>query len=288
MNQPSTPQKTHSFSLLSTLVGLTALSTLNPLTAEAASLACGPGNNWVQSCQSGVYHFSNSVTIGVNFGFSPNNLPDFVAKLKGQTSIVISDPVDAIVDDPLLGNVGTVDGNNDVIKAEFFNSVSSGPTPFVPFITAAAGDGVPDLMPTPNEPGAPPFTSLYSAGAIVQDANDPTLADSFFSLFLEIQGTPEGTIRTRDPLLLSATAPLTGFPPGTGQTLVDYVNTAITPLFSAGDDGEFWTGDEVEVARLVPDFDGNAVTLSLDVPEPSTILFSLLAALGMIVKKKIA
>ena len=49
-------------------------------------------------------NFSNSVTISVNFGFSPNNQPDFTANLTGESTLLFSDPIDALVDDPLLGN----------------------------------------------------------------------------------------------------------------------------------------------------------------------------------------
>ncbi len=270
-----------------TVIGLTALSLLNPLqSVHAASLTCGPGENWVETCQSGSYDFLSSVIINVNFGISPNNQPDFTALLSGTTNIFIGDPVDAVIGDPLLGDIGTLDGNLDVIPTEVVNTTSSGSTPFVPLITATAGDNVPDLASTPFDAELP-FESLYSAGAIVETPGNSAQANSFFNLFLEIQGTPEGTIRARDPLLLSGLSPLTGFPFGTDQNSIDYVNNEITALFTAGADGLFWTGDEVEVARLVPGSSGEAVTLTLSptpVPEPSTVLSSMLIGLATLLK----
>ncbi|NEQ86030.1 MAG: hypothetical protein F6K26_39885, partial [Moorea sp. SIO2I5] len=116
-----------------TLIGLTALSLLNPLQpVHGASLTCGPGENWVETCKSGSYDFLTSVIISVNFGISPNNQPDFTALLSGTTNIFIGDPIDAVIDDPLLGDIGTLDGNLDVIPTEVVNTTSSGSTPFVP------------------------------------------------------------------------------------------------------------------------------------------------------------
>ena len=289
MNQKLQPRTSLKVQLMSGILGLTTLcafNTGNPV--QAASLSCGPGNNWVQTCSSGSRNFLNSVTISVNFGFSPNNQPDFTANLAGTTNILLGDPVDAIVDDPLLGNVGTVDGNLDVIKTEFVSSTSSGTTPFVPLIVAVAGDNVPDLEPTPPDADLP-FESLHSAGAIAETSDNAALADSFLNLFLEIQGTPEGTIRPRAPLTLTASSPLIGFPPGADLNLVDYVSTEITQLFDAGEDGLFWTGDEIEVARLVPDASGRAVVLNLDpiaVTEPSTLIASVLMILGIVCQHK--
>jgi hypothetical protein len=45
----------------------------------------------------------------------------------------------------------------------------------------------------------------------------------------------------------------------------------------------FWTGDEVEVARIVPDANNRAVTLSLTpIPEPSNTLSCLSLGLGLL------
>ncbi len=283
MKKKLNPKSIKPFQLLYGVVGLTALSIFNPVEpVKAVSLSCGPGNDWVSNCSSGIFDFSNSVTINVNFGFSPNNLPDFTAHLSGLTSIVISNPIDAIVDDPLLGNIGSLDGQQDVIQTENFSSLSSGSTPFVPLITARVGDGVPDLTTTPHD-STLPYKSLYSAGAIVQQGSNSALADSFFKLFIEIQGTPEGTVRTRSPVMLTSVPSLIGWPPGAEQNSVNFISSDITPLFTAGPDGLFWTGDEVEVARLVPGTDGSSVALNLTpVPEPSTVISSVLVGLGMI------
>lgn len=215
------------------------------------------------------FDFLNSVSISVNFGFNPNDRPDFTANLSGETTLLFSEPVDALVDDPLLGDIGLVDNNLDVTKIELVSSTSTGSTPFVPSITSISGDNVPDLAPTPNDSELP-FESLYSAGAIVANSEDGT-ASSFFKLFLEIQGTPEGTIRSREPITLQASSPLTSLSSGEDLQAIDYVSTQTIELYDAGEDGIFWTGDENEVARLVPDANGYSAVFNLTPTSPDIL-----------------
>jgi Ca2+-binding RTX toxin-like protein len=207
------------------------------------------------------FDFSNSVTIGVNFGVNPDNQPDFTANLTGESTLVASDQVDALVDDPLLGNVGTVDDNADVTKVEFVSSSSTGSTPFVPSITSNSGDNVPDLSPTPNDAEVP-FESLYSAGAIVSDGENGT-SDGFLKLFLEIEGTPEGTVRNKEPLTLETSSPLSSFSAGKGSQPISYTSQENIELYNTGEDGVFWTGDEKKVAAIVPNANGNSAMLEL-------------------------
>ncbi|MGB3402685.1 MAG: calcium-binding protein [Microcoleaceae cyanobacterium] len=206
-------------------------------------------------------NFLNSVTIGVNFGFNPNNQPDFTANLTGETTLLFSEPVDGLIDHPLLENVGTVDNNLDVIEIEVVSSTSTGPTPFVPSITSNSGDNIADFSPTPNDLDLP-FESLYSAGAIIANGEDDT-ANSFFKLFIEIQDTPEGIIRSQEALTLEATSPLASFSAEADFEPINYVTSDIIELYSAGEDGIFWTGDEIEVARIVPDTNGFSAVLNL-------------------------
>ena len=251
-----------------------ALSIVKPV--DAASLTCGPGNDWVNTCPSSFDQFLTNITINADIlGFgSPL---DFTTTLSGKSTVFRGEPVDAVIDDPLLGNVGVMDGRLDVIKTELFDLTVIGLTLFVSAVTAIAGDGVPDLKPTPSS-SILPYESLYSAGAIIERPDNPALADSFLNIFLEIQGTVEGSLRNKIPLNLRGTMPLSEFPP----SRVDYVSTDVTSLFIAGPDGIFWTGDESEFARLVPDNSGRAVVLtSTPVPEPSTGLSSVFVGLAI-------
>lgn len=273
------------------VVGLTALSFLNVLKpVNAASLNCGSGEHWVDTCPSGFNDFSTSLII--NIGLGSHNRPDFTSELSGITQIFRGNPTDAIISDPLLGNVGRTDGHLDVLKTEFVNLTLTGSTPFRPEITVISGDGIPNLTPPPNDPTLP-YKSLYSAGAIFERSDNPALADSFFKAFVEIGGTPaEGPLRNKEPITIRAVQPLTGWPFGSPSNRVDYAGTDITNLYEAGPDGEFWTGDERQFARLVPDDSGRSLIFSIipvSVPEPSTQFSSVLGGLAMMfgfVRKK--
>ncbi len=264
------------------ILGLATVSFLNNGSlVKAAPTNCGPGNNWLESCSSSSSNFSTSVLININFA-SPDNQIDFSSNLFGPTQILTGNPVDAITNEPLLGNVGTFDGNLDVIQTEFFSTIT-GSTPFEPVITAFFGDNIADLAPTPFESSVP-FLSLYSAGAIVQDSDNSALANSFFDLFFEVEGAIEGTQRNIQPLRVTSLNPLTEFPPNSEQDF-QYVSTEIIPLFIAGDDGIYGTDDDIEISRLVPDENGYSVVISLNstpVPESSTIFSSLLIGLGIL------
>jgi hypothetical protein len=256
------------FKLIPGVVGLTALAFLNILEpVDAASFTCGSGTHWMDTCPSGSYDFFNSVTINVNFGINPNNQPDFTTTLLGTSRVFLGNPIDAVIGDPLLGDVGRMDGHQDVIQTEISKLTVTGPTLLRDAVNVRAGDGIPDLQPTPFD-STLPYESLYSAGAILERQDNSALADSFFYIFFEVQNTFEGTLRNRYPITLRGTTPIFGFPP----SRIDYVSTDVTSLFTAGSDGSFWTGDETEVARFVPDDSGRAVILTFTpVPEPSGI-----------------
>jgi hypothetical protein len=277
------------------VVGLTALAFLSFLDpVDAGSFTCGPGNKWVDICPSNLEQFNTAITANVDI--IPNTLViggieftdlDFTTIVSGPTNIFRGEPLDAVIDNPLLGNVGMMDGNLDVIQTELSAFTLTGSTPFSPGITVIAGDGVPDLESTPSD-STFPYESLYSAGAIIERSDNPALADSFFNIFLEIQGTPAGSLRNRYPITFQGITPLTGSHP----SRVDYVLTDVTGLFTAGTDGIFWTGDESEFARLIPNDSGSDMVItSTPVPEPSTGFSFVLGGLGMMfgfVRKKLS
>ncbi len=273
----------NSAKLIPGIVGLTILSFFNTIKpVEAAIPTCSSGDNWVNTCTSGIYDFSTSVTNTINL-FSPNNQPDFSVLRLGKTSLVIGNPVDKIIADPLLGDVGSLDGSLDAIKLEIFNSTATGFLSFSSMSSSVSvGDGTPDLAPTPFETTSP-FKSLYTAGAIIQRKDNTALADSFLKVFIETEGA-EGLLRNKEPITVNTVSPLIGFPFLGEQSSIVYANNDIIPLFTAGPDGIFWSGDEIEFARIVPDASGSGLTFSLapvKVPEASTtlpcILFGLVA-----------
>lgn len=169
---------------------LTVLTVFNfPKAAQAAALACPPGVNWVSNCTSGSFQFESNILLNLDIKpeFLPPGLPTtvFPTHIKGPRSIAIGTPVDAIQNDPVLGNVGTVDGKLDVVRTETYVSVAKGQPVFLmgKTVTVVTGDGVPDLTPTPAG-STPPYVSLSASEYIKQRTDDPTLADQVFELFI--------------------------------------------------------------------------------------------------------
>lgn len=81
--------------------------------ANASSLNCGSGNNWISNCSSQIYDFANTVIVSANFGFSPNNLPDFTAILRGKTKILLGNRLFSILSDNFcLWNRGMLIGQD--------------------------------------------------------------------------------------------------------------------------------------------------------------------------------
>jgi hypothetical protein len=202
--------------------------------------------------------FTSSITISINAG-SPNNQPDFTSQLTGTTQLLFGKPKDAIVGDPLVGNVGQVDGKFDVSPTELVSTTAVGATPFAPQITVRVGDGVADLAPTPSGKTLP-YDSLYSGGAVSKKPGHSGTLDTFFNVFLEIQNTPEGSIRNKTPIALKGEISPASL--SNGHLTLNYSSSGVTALYTAGADGVFWTGDEVEFARLVPGANGNSLTVN--------------------------
>ncbi|TRU53156.1 MAG: hypothetical protein EWV91_02330 [Microcystis aeruginosa Ma_QC_Ca_00000000_S207] len=275
----------------SSFVGLTTLSFLSLATpVKAASVNC----NLAQGvCQSGIYNFRTTANINVNFN-NPNFGPtpiNFQAQLDGFSQLLIGTPVDAIVGDTLLGNVGSIDGNLDVIPTEFFANGLSTLNPLNPALSLSAfmGDNVPDLVPSPQE-STIPYKSLYSGGAIIKQSTNPVLADSFLKVFVEVSGTVLGVERNSIPITLQPVSPFTGIIPG--QPIQYYTDQEIN-LLTPGLDGIFWTGDEqFGGAKLVPEGSTThslLLTLTpISIPESSNAFASILVGVFMILglKKK--
>ncbi|MBO3462733.1 hypothetical protein G7B40_032485 [Aetokthonos hydrillicola Thurmond2011] len=226
---------------IAAIVGLTALTVLKVSPpANAESFTCGPGHYWVETCPAGLNEFNDSVSINIRVSGGPYEGLSFVTQLSGQAQILRGWPVSKLVKN---GNSWT--WQNGEIKTEIVNLTATGASPLSPSITVVAGDGVPDLVASPSS-----RKSLYSSGSITQKTDNLSLADSVFNVFLEIQGTPEGTLHNNTPITLHTVTPLTQFP----QNSIEYVSTDTITLYNA---------DGLEIAKLVPDSAGRSVVLTL-------------------------
>ena len=134
-------------------------------------------NSLVDTCSAGTDQFASSMIFGVDTNKDGN--PDFNAEfLGGITKINRSNPMDDSVNFPGLR---MVDGHLDVIDTNMISvnipgkegSVTAGWT-----IRIGTDQGV----------------ASPSLGAIAEQASNSFLADSFFNVIFEIDGTPFGTV----------------------------------------------------------------------------------------------
>lgn len=275
-------------------VGLSAIAFVGiPESAKAAKL-CGPGEHWVDTCSAGVDQFKLSKAV-LDLLLMPPGQPmqQIILKLTGPVTITRDNPVDALVGDPDLGNVGIVNQHLGVIKTSLEEKFTGGGI-------TLTGRGV---------------------GAIVEATelgiNRPDLADSFFKVFAEVEGS-FGRARNMNPITVSANKWLQGVPPNNPTVppvsppnpSLTYPNLPTPPLpnvstgrcdaldplgviiycgfenvdfFAVDEQGEFildGQGNKIKVATLLGEKHGV-------VPEPFTIIGSATAlGFGALFKRK--
>lgn len=161
-------------------------SVLDTAVTRGVDEICPPGPHFVAACPMGGDTFDSVALVELDIDL--DNQADEMVLLTGQTTILRGDAVDAILDDPLLGDVGELDGAFDVLPTELVSLALTGDG-----IILTAGDGVADLA---ND------NDLHSPGAIAELPNDPALASSRFEVFFEIE-TSAGTLHNSDPLPLT-------------------------------------------------------------------------------------
>ena len=273
-----TKKNSNQVKLIAEILGLTTAISLSSTLKPVQALSLTKGN----------YDFDTSVDI--NIFFPENNLfpfdINFQATLTGSSNILIGNPVDAIVDHPLFGNVGSSDSIFDVTPFEIVSLEVTAPNPLDPNLSLVVqtGDGVADFAPTPLETTFP-FNSLFAGGAFIDSSNDL----SFFQVFLEVEGTVLGKENgSIEPVIFNAVLPLNQIQEG--QPL-EFISTHETSLYGPGVDGIFWTGDEKVSSLIVPDGDQPALRLTftptntpepVNVPEPSNLLSFVVLGLTVI------
>jgi hypothetical protein len=119
----------------------------------------------------------------------------------------------AIDDSVQFPGTRPIDGHMDVIDTEIVSMCLTSP-PFV----LAAGVGGPSTFPL-----------LPTKGAVAETPGDPTLADSFFDVFFELQGIPGGPAYNQSPMVVQSQ--ITCLPPA--DNYVHLIGLCL-PLFSKG------------------------------------------------------
>lgn len=196
---------------------------------------CGPGSHWVDGCVSGLDTFASVATVGIDVNL--DDVKDVSVVLSGPTSVHRGNPVDALVGDPLRGDLGAVDGHLDVIGTEIVSLLLMGGG-----FTVRAGDLVGNLA--IDGP-------LHSPGAILERPGAPKLADSFFDVFFELQLPGGMVLHNMAALRLQTTidrVPPIGF---------TYTHSIAQPVSLYDQQG-------IERARLVD-------AIHTPVPEPSSL-----------------
>ena len=213
--------------------------------AQAAPI-CGPGAHWIDSCAAGLDTFSSLATVGIDLDF--DSTPDLSLVLSGPTIVQRSGPLDDSVNFPGLR---PVDGHLDVIDTEIVSLTLTGAG-----VTLRAGAGF-------------IASGLPSLGAFAEQPGDPTIADSFFDIFFEIDILALGmTLHNTTAFLLAAL--ILEVPP----LSINYVHPLPDPVLLFNVQGE-------PVAQLI-----NAV--HTPVPEPATLaMFAIgLAGLGFMMRRR--
>jgi len=150
---------------------------------------CGPGPHWIDSCAGGVDRIESSTVLAeIDLDFDPFCAPDATLILDGPVFINRSAALDDSVNFP---GEALVDGHRDVIDTEIVSMqlVGGGAT-----LRAGAGQGV------------GPFGGLLAAskGAIVEQATNNALGDSFFEVFFEIDLGGGTFVYNQQPALVEA------------------------------------------------------------------------------------
>lgn len=154
------------------------------MTTLSRAQGCGPGPHWIDVCSAGVDSMYNTMArVGVDMDF--DCIVD--TNLTGYGSVIVdrSDPLD---DSNNYPGLRPVDGHLDVIDAEIISmALANGG------ITVVAGEG--------HGQGGVLGPSL---GAIAEQPSDPSLGDSFFDVFFEINMGGVMYIYNHDPLRIEA------------------------------------------------------------------------------------
>jgi len=128
---------------------------------------CGPGPHWIDNppCPPGVDSFPSGALVGVDFNF--DCFVDLNLVMFGPTTVRRSGPMD---DSTQYPGTRPVDGHLDVIDTEMLSlSLTGGGVT----LTAGAGMGQGGVL-------------SPTLGNVAEQPGDPTLADSFFDVFFEV------------------------------------------------------------------------------------------------------
>ena len=123
---------------------------------------CGPGAHWVDGCMFGMDNMTSGATVGIDIDF--DCIPDTNVVLRGPVHVRRFDPRD---DSAQFPGLRPTDGHIDVMDTQIEAMLLTGGG-----VTLRAGTQ---------------YGLQYSRGAIAEQMDDPTMADSFFDVFFEVE-----------------------------------------------------------------------------------------------------
>lgn len=214
----------------------------------------GPGPHWVDSVGTpGAYVFPSAlVEFGVDLDLDDTPDADYCFA-GGPLTVTYTAALDDSIEFP---GTRPIDGHLDVVDTEIESAmlVSGFAT-----LRVGAGAGVSSVPPHVG-----PWPTL---GAVAELPTDPSLAESFFEAFFEVDAFIFGFYHNHEPLVLSTV--ISQAPPPIGT---DFVANQL-PL-------SLYDWSEVEVARLTNLTDGSPAHFMIT-PEPPTFVLFAIGAVGL-------
>jgi hypothetical protein len=195
----------------------------------------GPGPHWVDTVPTGTVSFPGIVDLQIG---------GIYAQFEGPTTVQLSGAID---DSAFFPGLRPVDGHLDVVDTEVTTMNMAGTNASTAGWTLLAGTNS--------------GLSHRTLGAMAESTTDSAVAQSFFDVFFEIQGTPWGTLHNDTPLYIDGLTPQLPPPIGTVYT----VENAPIALYDSNENlAVFITaGDKI-------------------VPEPSTFALLGVGAIGLL------
>ncbi|MBI4719316.1 MAG: hypothetical protein HY763_16085 [Planctomycetes bacterium] len=185
--------------------------------ADPPCADCGPGPHWVDQCAPGSDNMPTGALVGIDFDL--DCIADVSLVLSGPATVARTRPLDDSMHFPGLRSI---DGHLDVIDTEMLSMMLLGGG-----VQLTAGQGL----------GAGGVLGM-SPGAIAETMGDPSLADSFFDIFVEVAIPGAPPLYNQQPLRVRSEVDC--LPPN-----ATYLHpTGCIPLFTAPQGG-------VHVANLV-------------------------------------
>lgn len=170
----------------------------------AAYAQFGPGPHWVDLVPPATVPLNGVVEFG--FDSTLDGIPEFNTKFVGPTTVHLGGAMD---DSVFYPGLRPIDGHKDAVDTEVVSMIMPGVNATAGW-TLRAGTGAGVATPT--------------LGTMAESTGNPAIAESFFDVYIEIDGTPWGTLHNNAPIHIAGQT--LRLPPGGS----DYTVTSALPI----------------------------------------------------------